>query len=128
MFTSKTLVALFSLLSFLLMAAALPQDPATTNMLAPAFPDNNAGNKVADPATGITVNLYKDKNAEHNVVIDPDTCKGKAEIALMKWRSHCKTFEAMFRFSCWTDAPSESKCCPLSWTSSCKHYWPTRGE
>jgi hypothetical protein len=79
-------------------------------------------------STNVDVNLYRDKNPDYDVVIDPNTCEGNAEIALMKWRSNCKGFNAVFRGSCYTDAPSKQKCCPLAKRKSCEHYWPANGE
>lgn len=79
-------------------------------------------------STDVDVNLYRDKNPDYDVVIDPNTCEGNAEIALMKWRSNCKAFNAVFRGSCYTDAPSKQKCCPLAKRKSCEHYWPAKGE
>ena len=127
---------------FLSMVAALPQDPATKNML--ARDENNASGensnvdvtavtdtsawKVSSSDSGVIVDFYKDKNPNKDTPIDPNTCKGQAEIALMKWRSNCKAFNAIFRGSCYTDAPSFSNCCPLYKSKSCKHYWPAAGE
>lgn len=113
-------------LSFLYLVAARPQNPTDTNAMSPTFPNDIATANISDP--GVMLSFYKDKNPDKDVVIDPETCKGKAEIALMKWRARCKTFYAIFRFSCYTRAPSESKCCPLYRTKSCAHFWPQPGE
>jgi hypothetical protein len=78
--------------------------------------------------THVGVNFYQDKNPDSHTKIDPNTCKGNAEIALMKWRSNCKAFNAIFRGSCYTHAPSEERCCPLAKGKSCWKYWPKEGE
>lgn len=150
MVAMKALIAILPF--FLSVTTAIPQDPATSHLLAPIAADENTSSENnVDFATSmaegeatnddsdrdwnvsaadgeVIVNFYKDKNPDKNVKIDPKTCKGNAEIALMKWRSNCKAFNAIFRKSCYTDAPSEEKCCPLAKEKSCDHYWPAEGE
>jgi hypothetical protein len=76
----------------------------------------------------VVMKYCKDKNPEYNATIDANPCEEKAEIALMKWRSNCKSFSAIFRPSCYSRAPSRERCCPLSRRQSCEDYWPRDGE
>jgi hypothetical protein len=129
---------------FLTLVAALPQDPATSNMLAPVSADESGSNvdfatamdAAADNAAwnvsasdgSVDISFYKDKNPDSNMVIDPHTCKGQSEIATMKWRYTCKGPWVLLHAHCYTRAPSESRCCPLYKSSSCEHFWPKAGE
>lgn len=119
----KSLVVLLPF--FLSMAAALPPIPAVSNLTAELSAE--AGDISALDGS-VNVGFYEDKNPDHSTKIDPNTCKGKAIIALMKWRSNCKTFNAIFRSSCYTHAPSNHNCCPVPHKKSCTHYWPKAGE
>ncbi len=129
----KTFVAFLPF--FLSMATALPQDPAAYNKAAPVSGEENNNVDLAAEAWNVTasngavnVEFYADKNPDDRTKIDINTCNGKAEVALMKWRSHCKAFNAIFRKSCYTDAPGTNKCCPVPHEKSCTHFWPKAGE
>jgi hypothetical protein len=98
---------------------------ATTENATTLGDDHLPGSTFED---GVVMKYYKDKNPEYDVMIDANSCEGKAEIALMKWRSDCKSFSAIFRSSCYSRAPSRERCCPLSQKESCEDYWPRDGE
>ncbi|ERF76391.1 hypothetical protein EPUS_06949 [Endocarpon pusillum Z07020] len=123
MVAMKSLVVLLPF--FLSMAVALPPIPAAYNETAPLSAE---AWDVSALDGSVNVNFYEDKNPDSSTKIDPNTCRGKAIIALMKWRSNCKTFNAIFRSSCYTHAPSHHNCCPVPHKKSCTHYWPKPGE
>lgn len=130
--------ALVSILPFFIsMATALPQDPATKGPLnaAPVSAEENNGNvdlaaawNVSAQNDSVNVNFYEDKNSDSHLVIDPETCNGQSEIALMKWRTDCKDGNALFRPDCYSDAPDNDTCCPVPRSKSCKIFWPKEGE
>lgn len=134
MVSMKALVALLPF--FLSMVAALPRDAAANNMTTPVSAAENNNVDLAAEGWGVNasdgsvnVNFYEDKNPDHSTIIDANTCEGKAEIALMKWRKDCKTAMALFRIKkCWNYAPSREACCPVPHQSSCTRYWPKPGE
>jgi hypothetical protein len=121
--------ALISLLPFYLAltTTAMPQYPAL-NATTPDIADKAVAWDVSASDSSVSVNFYEDKNPDHSTPIDPNTCKGQAMIAEMKWKSECKSFGALWRHNCWSHCPSESRCCPLPKEKSCKRYWPKKGE
>ena len=133
MVAMRALVALLSL--SLSMVAALPQDAAAYNMTAPVSAEKNKAVDLADDDWNVsasdgsvTVDFYSDQNPDHSTVIDANTCEGKAEIALMKWRELCKRWSAVFHGRCYSHAPSRDTCCPVPHGDSCTEFWPRIGE
>ena len=134
--------ALIALLPFYLaMTAAMPHYPTTSNTTSTSVDMDMAMASTASTADkasdwnvsttdgSVTVNFYEDKNPDHSTPIDPSTCEGKSQIALMKWRSNCKGLAATWRRKeCWNRAPSEARCCPVPRVVSCTKYAPEQGE
>jgi hypothetical protein len=136
MFAIKALITLLPF--YLVLTAAMPQYPTTSNTTSTEVDITSTTPTTADKASNwgvnatdgaVTVNFYEDKNPDHSTPIDPNTCQGQAEIALMHWRSNCKSLAALWRYKgCWNHAPSQSRCCPVPKKKSCIKYWPEKGE
>jgi hypothetical protein len=132
--------ALIALLPFYLaMTAAMPQYPTTGNTTTaevdmatattPTAADKAAEWGVEASNGSVSVNFYSDKNPDHSTLINPNTCEGQSEIALMHWRYTCKSYHGFFHpHKCWNRAPSRSRCCPVPTKKSCIKYWPEEGE